>query len=430
MKKKLVVLNTTIMLGLGAFAIPSVDAASLNSQKAQIQKQRQDVQSSLSKADQQLTAVLEERAILNAQVKRVLQAIADNNNLINKTQNDIVSTKAEVEKLKAEIAVIQKRIDKRNEILKERAIAYQENGNSKIGYVEVLLGSTSFGDFIERVGAVTKIVEADQDIIAQHDADKKEVEEKKTSVETKLSDLESMKVELEGMRAQMEEQKQQNDGLVNELNAKEKEVAALKASLKIQDSTLASKEAEIQAKLAAASYNYTPKQKAPVKTNTNFASNTSSNQPAKEVSAPEATEKEPVNNDAPAVEGDVNTVIKAGYKYFGNSVYVFGGGRTSSDIANGRFDCSGFVSWAYSQAGVKLPAYTESLKGVGRQVSSSDMRPGDLVFFDTYKRDGHVGIYIGGGKFIGSQSSTGVAIANMSSGYWKNNFNGRVIRVF
>ncbi|MBY0121387.1 C40 family peptidase [Bacillus sp. S/N-304-OC-R1] len=433
MKKKLVVLNTTIMLGLGAFAIPSVDAASLNSQKAQIKKQRQDVQSSLSKADQQLTALLEERAVLDAQVKRVLQAISDNNNLIGKTQKDIVTTKAEVEQLKADIAVIQERIDKRNEILKERAIAYQENGNSKIGYVEVLLGSTSFGDFIERVGAVTKIVEADQDIIAQHDADKKEVEEKKTSVENKLSDLESMKVELEGMRAQMEEQKQQNDQLVNELNVKEKEVAALKASLKIQDSTLASKEAEIQAKLAAASYNYTPPTKAPVKTNTNFVSNntnTNTNVPSKEVSAPEATENEQENNDAPVVKGDVNTVIKAGYKYFGNSVYVFGGGRTASDIANGRFDCSGFVSWAYSQAGVKLPAYTESLKGVGRQVSSSDMRPGDLVFFDTYKKDGHVGIYIGGGKFIGSQSSTGVAIANMSSGYWQSKFNGRVIRIF
>jgi cell wall-associated NlpC family hydrolase len=39
------------------------------------------------------------------------------------------------------------------------------------------------------------------------------------------------------------------------------------------------------------------------------------------------------------------------------------------------------------------------------------MQPGDLVFFNTYKKDGHVGIYIGNGKFIGSQSSTGVEIA-------------------
>ncbi|WP_252314401.1 NlpC/P60 family protein [Sinobaca sp. H24] len=36
-----------------------------------------------------------------------------------------------------------------------------------------------------------------------------------------------------------------------------------------------------------------------------------------------------------------------------------------------------------------------------------------MVFFDTYKLDGHVGIYIGDGQFIGSQSSTGVAIESM-----------------
>jgi cell wall-associated NlpC family hydrolase len=57
------------------------------------------------------------------------------------------------------------------------------------------------------------------------------------------------------------------------------------------------------------------------------------------------------------------------------------------------------------------------------------MKPGDLVFFDTYKKDGHVGIYVGGGQFIGAQSSTGVAIANMSSGYWADHFSGHVVRI-
>jgi hypothetical protein len=57
------------------------------------------------------------------------------------------------------------------------------------------------------------------------------------------------------------------------------------------------------------------------------------------------------------------------------------------------------------------------------------MQPGDIVFFDTYKKNGHVGIYVGNGKFIGSQSKTGVAIADMSSGYFKKKFNGVVRRV-
>lgn len=52
-----------------------------------------------------------------------------------------------------------------------------------------------------------------------------------------------------------------------------------------------------------------------------------------------------------------------------------------------------------------------------------------MVFFDTYKKDGHVGIYVGNGKFIGAQSSTGVATVDMTKGYWKNNFSGHVRRV-
>ena len=121
------------------------------------------------------------------------------------------------------------------------------------------------------------------------------------------------------------------------------------------------------------------------------------------------------NTNTNTVSGNISAVINAGNKYIGNSVYVFGGGRTASDIANGRFDCSGFVAWAFSQAGVKVGASTDSLKNTGTRVSTSEMRPGDMVFFNTYKTDGHVGIYLGGGKFIGSQSSTGVAVANMKA---------------
>lgn len=127
-------------------------------------------------------------------------------------------------------------------------------------------------------------------------------------------------------------------------------------------------------------------------------------------------------------------VVDVGNKWIGNSVYVFGGGRNQSDIARGRFDCSSFVHWAFKEVGVDLgpltSTSTETLKHLGKPVSPSEMKPGDLVFFDTYKRDGHVGIYIGNNKFIGAQSSTGVAIADMSPGtYWAKEFNGRVKRI-
>ncbi|QVY59953.1 coiled-coil domain-containing protein [Cytobacillus gottheilii] len=399
LKKKLVVLNTTIMLGLGSLALPAVQAETVDS----IQKQRSTLQSNLSAAEKELAAVLTELAKLDDQVKRVDQAVADNNEMIIKTEADIKTAQEQVKKLESEIAVIQERIDKRNEILKERALAFQESGGSNVGYIEVLLGSTSFGDFIDRVGAVSKIVEADQSIIAEHDADKQEIADKKVTVDEKLADLNGMKAELEGMRAQLEEQSKQNDELKKQLNQKKKSAEAKKAELNTEDQKLAAMQRQIEESITRSSSS----SNAAVSSNVSYSGGTSTAKPS----------------------GDISTVINAGYKYIGNSVYVFGGGRNAYDIANGRFDCSGFVSWAFAQAGISVGASTDSLKNTGTRVPTSQMQPGDLVFFNTYKTDGHVGIYLGGGKFIGSQSSTGVAIANMNSGYWADTFNGRVMRV-
>lgn len=136
-------------------------------------------------------------------------------------------------------------------------------------------------------------------------------------------------------------------------------------------------------------------------------------------------------------EGNVSDAAKkiasAGLKWIGNSRYVFGGGRTQSDINKGNFDCSSFVHWAYLQAGINLgnlsSTSTETLNKMGRQVSISDIQVGDIIFWNTYKKDGHVGIYIGNGKFIGAQSSTGVAIESIDSAYWKSVFSGHVRRL-
>lgn len=390
------------MLGIGSLALPSVQAETVDS----IQKQRSTLQSNLSAAEKELASVLTELAKLDEQVKRVDQAVADNNEMIVKTQADIKAAQEQVEKLEAEIAVIQERIDKRSEILKERALAFQESGGSNVGYIEVLLGSTSFGDFIDRIGAVTKIVEADQTLIAEHDADKKEIADKKEAVDEKLTDLNGMKAELDLMRGQLEEQSKQNNELKKQLESKKKAAEAKKAELNTEDQKLAEMQRQIELSIAR-----------PAST-AGAVSNQVSNSGGSSAST-----------SSVKPSGNINTVINAGYKYIGNSVYVFGGGRNAYDVANGRFDCSGFVSWAFAQAGIRVGASTDSLKNTGTRVPASQMQPGDLVFFNTYKTDGHVGIYLGGGKFIGSQSSTGVAIANMNSGYWADTFNGRVMRV-
>lgn len=127
------------------------------------------------------------------------------------------------------------------------------------------------------------------------------------------------------------------------------------------------------------------------------------------------------------------TIASAGFKWVGNSRYVFGGGRNQSDIGRGYFDCSSFVHWAYLQAGIQLgplgSVSTETLNKTGKRISINEIQVGDIIFWDTYKRDGHVGIYIGNGKWIGAQSSTGVAVEDLNNSYWRSVFSGHVRRI-
>lgn len=129
----------------------------------------------------------------------------------------------------------------------------------------------------------------------------------------------------------------------------------------------------------------------------------------------------------------ISSAISIGKALIGGTKYVFGGGRNQDDIAKGRFDCSSFIHYAFKKSGIDLgpltSVTTDTLKKKGTAVKSSNLQVGDLVFFDTYKKDGHIGIYMGGGKFLGAQSSTGVGIADMNSGYWKSKFSGNVRRL-
>ncbi|MGV1115352.1 bifunctional lysozyme/C40 family peptidase [Clostridium perfringens] len=136
------------------------------------------------------------------------------------------------------------------------------------------------------------------------------------------------------------------------------------------------------------------------------------------------------------IKGDNETIekaIEAGMKWVGKSPYVWGGGRNQADVDAGRFDCSSLVHYCYSNAGIQLgdrsSVTTWSLLELGRAVPPSEMKRGDLLFFDTAGRNGHVGIWLGDGKFLNDSSSKGVSIGDLNSPYWKSNFNGNIRRI-
>jgi len=85
-------------------------------------------------------------------------------------------------------------------------------------------------------------------------------------------------------------------------------------------------------------------------------------------------------------------------------------------------DCSGFTSQVFGREGYHLPRTSSEQATAGIPVRSKDLKPGDLVFFHTYRgrRVTHVGIYVGKGKFIHASSGGGqVQVNSLSDGYYK-----------
>ncbi len=113
-------------------------------------------------------------------------------------------------------------------------------------------------------------------------------------------------------------------------------------------------------------------------------------------------------------------------KQFVGVPYVWAG-RSS-----GGFDCSGYIWYVYDKFGIQLPRMADGQFEVGVAVSRRNLTPGDLVFFSTYEPGpSHVGIYIGGGKFIhASSGAEEVTITPLNKQYYLERYLGarRVLR--
>lgn len=108
------------------------------------------------------------------------------------------------------------------------------------------------------------------------------------------------------------------------------------------------------------------------------------------------------------------SLIGTPYRYGGNSPLT-------------GLDCSGFVKYVYKETmDTDLPRTAAEMSRVGKPVSQDDLQPGDLVFYNTMRRNNsHVGIYLGDGRFIHSpRTGQRVRINSMDESYWRGRFNG------
>ncbi len=401
LKRSILTIGTVAVVTLTSTMFTNTSVFAEKSLK-DINSERQEIKSQLSKAEQEIADVLYEMKDINEEIAKLDKELQDN-------RKQVEEIEGVIDEYEQEITIINKRIEERNEILKQRISSYQDNGGN-LGFLEVFMGANDFMELISRVSAVTTMTNADIELIEEQEKDKE-------AVEIKLAEQEDLYVDLKETEQAIEEKQNEQKKAKKTMEQKEAQLTSKKAELETEDSDLAALESEIRAEMAT----FTPSTPAVAAATTSNADTTAvANATTNTATANGGTKAAAPKVSAPSANG--GSAISAGMSMLGTPYVPAGKGP-------GGFDCSGFVAWAYGQTGKSIPSYTGALINVGTKVSTSEMQPGDLVFFDTVGSNTHVGIYVGGGNFIASNTTNGVEVKSLSGPYWKDTFNGHVRRV-
>lgn len=180
----------------------------LNKQSS-TQDELSQIDDSLSKTEKDIADKEDKIKTLNSEIENLTIKVTDIEDEINVLHN-------EIKQLNNDIIDLQKRLAKREDILRERLRSMQ-NGGGSIKYLEVLLGSKSFTDFIGRTTAVSTIMKQDKTMIEEHKEDKELLEDKRVSVEDKSEQLKDSKGELIANKSEIEDNKEKIETEKNQL---------------------------------------------------------------------------------------------------------------------------------------------------------------------------------------------------------------------
>jgi len=229
MKRRVGVIATALvvnfMFNVTALAAPDTTNSSQATQvNSEIEIQIQNLESSIEKLD--------------SQIEQTLKNIDDNNNGIAKTESDI-------KKLQDQITYAENDIKDHKIILNKRARVFYINGIN--GYMEIIMNSENFNDFISRVESVRRIIGYDEDIINDLDKKKKAIVEQKEKLQKENTNLLALKADNEKKLVKLNEDKESQKKLIEQLKitALNNELKGKLASLNISIESLPSKDNDV-----------------------------------------------------------------------------------------------------------------------------------------------------------------------------------------
>ncbi|MDQ0192145.1 murein hydrolase activator EnvC family protein [Paenibacillus wynnii] len=238
--------------------------AEIDKQLKQLQKEVQEAKAQQEKADSRNQEAKHYKNKTTLNLQYVLDQINSVKGDMTETSNKIAATEDSLKATTLELEAAEERVASREKLLESRVrLMYTDGG---VSYLDVLLSSTSFTDFLDRADSLKSIVDQDQDLLVQHKTDKLTVIGKKQELEGQYAQAKQLYTDLESQRSllkEKEDEKQeliafydeeihQTDDISEEQNAKLVELASVRSTLEQQKDKLKAEEAARRAAAAKA----------------------------------------------------------------------------------------------------------------------------------------------------------------------------------
>ena len=355
---------------------------------SEVQQQINDTQNEINNINDKIGTLSEEQDLLeekiddlNAEIINMMTSINLLEEQLEENEANLNDKQSQIDEAEAAYHEAKASEEKQYDDMVIRIRYMYENGTDT--YLSLFLTGEGLGDMLNHMDYVEKIYAYDRSKLEEYRATKQAVSDLWDQLEIEKADLEEKKAKIEADEAALLEQKENLDVLLAqkkresanydaEIKKYQQEAAVAKKKLQQEQQALKKlQEQQNQGNTSAANGTYKPT------SYTTIIDNATGSDLGKKVA-------------------------KYACQFIGNP-YVLGG----TSLTNGA-DCSGFTYRVYSDFGYNLPRTSYQQRSAGVGVEYSNAQPGDLICYD-----GHVALYIGGGKIVHASSvKTGIKVSN------------------
>ncbi|MBS9804777.1 cell wall-binding protein [Bacillus toyonensis] len=373
-------ISSLVLAGIiGLSSTVAVKAESNDEKLNNMQQQLQQNDAEMQKKEQEKQAVSKEIKGIENELHNLNNTIAKNKEDQAAIQRKIDETHKQIEQKKQEIVVLEDKVLARKDIMRKRMVSVQNSSNTSL-VVEVVVESKNFADFLQRMNAVSTILEADKEILRLQEQDLRQIEEDKKTIDEKEASLVVDKQKLAKAQAELQDNlKKRQDNLqavqakynqvASQLNLAAEEKAKIESNMKTVQETIAREQeaariaAEERAKAEAAAK---AEQEALAKAQAEIAEK----QKQEKVNKPADKPAEPVaNNNSKVAQPESPSKPTAG----GKEIYVEATAYTADPGENGYAPGQQvFSAWGHynltANPGMKLIAVDPSVIPLGSTV--------------------------------------------------------------